>query len=366
MSDGLWLIGAAVLSFLICGAVRFLPIRDAPDGGRKQQTAPVPTAGGLGIAAAAIAMSVAWLLSAQETAPQFGAAVLDPERGALLACLFAAPFALGLIDDAAGLPALTKLAALVIWSSAAVGMLAPMPPMGVVFAGLLAAAAFAMFVFVNAANFMDGSNGLSLGSLAIMTAALYGPLNGVGGDCAPGCAEGAPTLFAAFLALLLPAACGGFLVWNMSGRLYAGDTGALGVGAAWCVLAGLAIDSLAPPSVMVWFILTLALPFFVDVGLTLALRLGRGQNLLRAHTDHAYQRLVAVGWPHWRVAGLWWGFSLACAAAAYGGLYLQLKVWPSVALFGPAFYVWLAVAACGAALWCIHRLRLSARLNGPG
>ncbi|MEL6569727.1 MAG: hypothetical protein AAFQ22_15025, partial [Pseudomonadota bacterium] len=136
--------------------------------------------------------------------------------------------------------------------------------------------------------------------------------------------------------------------------------------AAFGLLSIRALDSWAPPQIMVWFVLTLALPFLVDVGMTLGLRSFQGKNILRAHTEHAYQGLIASGWRHWQVAWLWWGFTLFCAASAYGGLYLQIQVAFSPNAIGPSFWVFVALALTGAVIWTGQRFVLLKRVSAPG
>jgi len=64
-------------------------------------------------------------------------------------------------------------------------------------------------------------------------------------------------------------------------------------------------------------------PFLFDAGLTLVRRALRREVLWRAHRSHLYQRLIATGWTHLRVAVLysvWTLFAgaLACAWPAPG------------------------------------------------
>ena len=86
--------GGAALSFAFCWLVRMLPLRDAPDGGRKQQAAPVPTAGGLGIV-----LSIAVLLGYYASRPD---ALPDDHISAVgytaIIALVLAPWVIGFID----------------------------------------------------------------------------------------------------------------------------------------------------------------------------------------------------------------------------------------------------------------------------
>ena len=74
-------------------------------------------------------------------------------------------------------------------------------------------------------------------------------------------------------------ACAGFLPWNLGGRLFQGDAGALFCG---FLFAGLAILSTAPragsPGLSLYFGPLILLPFLTDVLLTLAHGAGGGQE----------------------------------------------------------------------------------------
>lgn len=291
-------LAAALVSFIACHGVRRLGIVDAPDGERKFQAAPVPRLGGLGIA-------IGFTLAALATS--FFAPLWPEGSGLCAALLIAGAFTLiGLADDVTNLFARPKLTLLL---AACIGApllgLSPSAldtPFGPVSATwlLFTGTALWLLVFSNAANFMDGSNGLSMGSLAIMFA-------GLGASVASTGDSGFPPIL-----IVTTGAIFGFLIHNMSGKLYAGDVGALGVGGLFGVFALVA-------DLPVWTIATLALPFLADTLLTLILRVRRGESLLRAHRDHAYQALMKAGWGHWEVAILWWGLAAACAAAASVG-----------------------------------------------
>ncbi len=135
-------------------------------------------------------------------------------------------------------------------------------------------------VVVNAVNFMDGANGLAPGAQLVLFAGLaWATL-----------AAGRPVL--AITALIASSACLGFLPWNLKGRLFQGDAGAL-----FCsfLFAGLSILSATGPvelgaqRVSLYFGPLALLPFLTDVLLTLAVRARRGQSLFQAHSDHLYQ-----------------------------------------------------------------------------
>ncbi|MEM5516834.1 hypothetical protein WNY37_07720 [Henriciella sp. AS95] len=292
-------------SYLLCEATKHTGVVDAPDGRRKLQDRPIPRLGGLGVLLA-IAISVLAAGVLHSFAPQWIGSSFLP--GGVPEVLYAVgvSFLFGLVgaaDDLIELNPVTKLALLIVLCVAApmvgvaVGELES--PFGSITAPaiLIAGSAAWLLVFVNAANFMDGSNGLSLGCLAIMLA-------GLGLSLMLAERGGFPLGLVCMIA-----AIGAFLIHNLRGTLYAGDAGAFGVGAMFATLA--LISGLS-----VWTVATLALPFLVDVLLTLVSRARHGQPLFEAHLDHAYQGLIKRGWAHEEVAVLWWSLSVVCGVAA--------------------------------------------------
>lgn len=301
-------VSAAGFALGACILVRKLNVLDAPDGERKLQAAPVPRLGGLGILAGSFAAFglVEALYAISPGLPGSELFLLAPMTLWLVLAACAAFALIGLADDLVDLPATLKLALLI-----AVCLIAPLlglrideldTPFGPVDAApvLIAGSALWLLVFTNAANFMDGSNGLSMGAIAIMMA-------GLGASVA---LQEGTVLQAGFI---IPAgAVAGFLTLNMKGKLYAGDVGAFGVSS----LFGLFALVCGLPA---WTIATLALPFLVDALLTLLSRARRGESLFTAHRDHTYQALLKAGWSHWDVAVFWWGLTATCAVAAAVG-----------------------------------------------
>lgn len=151
-----------------------------------------------------------------------------------------------------------------------------------------------LIVVSNSLNFMDGANGLAAGAVAIASAAF-----GVAAFT-----SGAPDLGAA--AVIGAAAAGGFLPWNLSGRLFQGDAGAL---FSSVLLACLAVLGASAGRVPIWTAPLALLPMLTDVLLTLLARARRRLPLLDAHREHVYQLwLENTGKPHsalaWRIYAL--------------------------------------------------------------
>ena len=327
---------------LACALVKRLGVTDVPDGGRKTQAQPVPRLGGVAILLGTLigmALSFVILMLGYGTDPiaTFTSLIhegvkTNPGLGIAIAFV-AVSFAIGLWDDIATAGTKLKLAILTITAflAAAFGLSATafQTPFGGVSIPvlLIAGSAAWLIVMVNAVNFMDGSNGLAIGSLAIMLAALAA-ISATSG-----------TWTAAIWWVPLFGAIGAFLVHNLRGQLYAGDAGALGLGA---LFAGLGLAS----GLNVWTIATIALPFLLDVLLTLIWRAKHGRNWLDAHLDHAYQRLIASGWSHLETAVLYWGLTATCGGMAY-----------IAALAGGAapFAVFWGLGIALTVLWIRHR-----------
>lgn len=144
-----------------------------------------------------------------------------------------------------------------------------------------------LVLIVNLFNFMDGIDGLAASQtlLAAMVLSVIGLL------------AGWPLL--ALAAAALAGAVAGFLPFNWSpAHCFMGDAGSYLCGSA---LAGLWLmgerHGLSP--------VLEALPvgaFLLDAVVTLAWRTLSGKSPWRPHRSHVYQRLVARGWSHARVA----------------------------------------------------------------
>ncbi len=363
------LVSPALLTALLCWGVIRLGIKDAPDGGRKTQKTPVPTAGGLGLAG----LLFLAFLSTQILKIRNGGAWPSLEESINPVTLFIIPcFVIGLWDDVVGIGARWKLLGIALLALLVTALSdgfvnsIPLPGLGEIILpswfAILGAALF-IFVITNATNFMDGSDGLAMGSAAIMLFAMLICL-GLYQSSTHAPFEDVLESMSGLWVLAIP----GFLFWNLRGELYAGDTGALPVGALIGML-GLYITREGQP---VWVPVIIALPFLIDILLTMAWRVKHGRNMMQAHRDHAYQLLVRAGWPHWKVALLWWGFSAICGIAAMGLIYAQiahanvLRKMGSVDYGANSFWLFLILLTVGTALWVWQRVTLGRRLEREG
>ncbi len=337
------------VSLIVCGLMIALGPRDRPDGARKTQARAIASSGGVGIAAGVLAEilvfrtfgPVGWMQAGFRFG-QFESQYLI-FQGATLAALL-----IGLTDDLRPLRAVAKMVLLaslslitcaVGWQLLGFGHGGPPGPVLTVL--LIAGGGLFVFVMMNTTNFMDGSNGLAMGCALIMLMAL-GEVHLPAGPIIP--------------------AIAGFLVWNLSGRLFAGDAGALYVG---FFIAGLSLHGVSTGAFPVWIPPLIALPFLTDVFMTLIWRARRGENLMRAHTDHAYQLFRRAGWGHLQVAALWWAMTGICGALAICAA-RATPIGSPHRVFGIEFAVFAAALSLSIALWLWQRCVYGNRVSAPG
>jgi UDP-N-acetylmuramyl pentapeptide phosphotransferase/UDP-N-acetylglucosamine-1-phosphate transferase len=315
---------SAGVTFAMVRQARSFGLVDAP-GKHRSHAEVTPRAGGVGIAAALVAV-LASLVGAEEVV-----------AAKFLYALFAGVLVvagIGLADDRVALPAWPRLlahllaAGVIAWAGTASGdWLA------------VAIVALALAWSINLHNFMDGSNGLLAGHAALVLGSLT---------------------YAAGADLLLVALCGagaaaafGFLPFNFPrARIFLGDVGsgvlglAIGVG-IWLAHAR---DSLPLPAGLV-----LASAFVLDASLTLGLRIATRQRFIERHREHLYQYLLRSGSSHAVVAALYWAWT---AAAAWLALFVMRPL--------PMQQEWTiaaAVGAAGATIWVLARMFLRKRLR---
>ena len=323
MDAATWFAGSLAVSLACTGVVRALLVRLSVldhANERSSHVGSVPRGGGTVFAALALA-SWAWLASVPTGAS--GVPWLLVAGGACVA-------AIGIVDDARGVPARTRLAVHLAAGAAVAWASWPLPPVGLAGAqveapwilGPLAAVAVAWSV--NLTNFMDGIDGIAASHSAIVLGFLAAAL-GSGG-------EGA-------LAAAAAAAAGGalgFLAWNLSRhrRIFMGDGGSGFLGYA---IAALSVAAWSSGALGPWQCIAVSGSFVADATVTLVRRAVRRQPLAQAHRSHAYQHLSRRWQSHRAVTALFvavdlcWCVPLALAAGR----------WPSWAPL-------LALAAAGA------------------
>ncbi|WP_421857623.1 hypothetical protein [Oceanicaulis sp.] len=294
MSDSLiaMALSAAMVSFVVSVLVLKGGVLDFPNA-RSSHKTPTPRGGGLGVLAGVGAGALA------ASAFPLGASALG---GVLMVtALFGL---LGFLDDLFVLDERLKLVSFIVFCAAMVSAAGPVTRIGLTYelgfalpllVGWVGSALF-VFVVVNAANFMDGSDGILA---AVMIPAGFAL-------CVAGLAAGVMT--SVISGVLLAASLSGFVVLNWPpAKLFAGDVGALGAGALY---AGGALALVNHGfSGTLWLAPLFVLVFLADVLLTLLRRARHGRFSLSAHREHAYQRLIDAGWSHQAIALVYGGLT---------------------------------------------------------
>jgi len=140
----------------------------------------------------------------------------------------------------------------------------------------------------NLYNFMDGSNGMA-------------GLQGVfGGSVLFFLFDSAGQPGLALASACVAASCAGFLPWNLvNARVFMGDVGSISLG---FVFAALLVIGVGKQAFSLPVALLVMLVFIMDSTLTLIGRVLKREQWYNAHKQHLYQRLIAHGWTHGRVA----------------------------------------------------------------
>jgi UDP-GlcNAc:undecaprenyl-phosphate GlcNAc-1-phosphate transferase len=267
---------ASILTVILVPPIRRICTRwrlyDFP-GPLKIHSLPIPRLGGIAIALA-IAISTALFSLARPSA--------------ILAWPFFAALGLiwltGLTDDLRGLSPAVRIAAQIVAAFLLWRGGWRLPILG---PGALGIAALCLFIiiFVNAFNFLDGSDGLASG-VACVIALAYIALP-----------RGMETPFGAAIAWTLLGSCAGFLLSNFPpAKIYMGDSGStvLGFTVAFLGLDFYRVNAPAAPSLF-FPILVSALPL-LDAALVVLGRLQRRRSPLTGDRFHFYDQLVIRGW----------------------------------------------------------------------
>lgn len=285
-------LSAALISFIVSVLVLKGGVLDLPNA-RSSHKTPTPRGGGVGILAGVGAGALV------ASAFPLGASALG---GVLIVtALFGL---LGFLDDLFVLDERLKLVSFIVFCAAMVSAAGPVTRIGLTYElgfalptliGWIGSALF-VFVVVNAANFMDGSDGILAAVMIPAGIAL----------CVAGLAAGVMTSVVS--GVLLAASLVGFVVLNWPpAKLFAGDVGALGAGALY---AGGALALVNHGfSGTLWLAPLFVLVFLADVLLTLLRRARHGRFSLSAHREHAYQRLIDSGWSHQAIALVYGGLT---------------------------------------------------------
>jgi len=293
---------------VVLAVLRRLQVLDHPCE-RSSHAAPVPRGGGVAPALGAVA----------------AVALTPPLEGSHLGgvTLAAVMFGLvGLLEDLLGIRALRRLAIQFVVSALASVVLLQHLSGPALWQGIFAAGVvFWIVAFVNAYNFMDGIDGISVGQATGAGATWF--LVGTVTD-SPVLASGGAVIAGVAL---------GFAPYNLPvARMFLGDVGSYFIGAWLAAVAVLGLRAGVPPEA----VLAPLVLYVADTGTTLVRRVVRGERWHAPHRSHAYQRLGDAGWSHVQASA----FVAACIAAcsALGAVSLSgsalARVTADVALAG--------------------------------
>lgn len=221
---------------------------------------------------------------------------------------------IGLIEDLRGVPTIVRLGLQCAMGLIGALLLAPAQPRIAQGAFILVGAIW-LVSFVNAFNFMDGINGLSVAqaSAAGITWSVVGTISHVP--------------FLVLSSSIIVAAAIGFGPFNFpKAKVFLGDAGSYLFGAWLAVVAIVGINAeLTPESILAPLSLYLA-----DTSWTLIRRAVEGKNWFSAHREHVYQRLVTGGWSHAKTTIFIAGLLVICSIL--GTLSLQESSFSRVAI----------------------------------
>lgn len=260
--------------FLAYGALR-LKLYAYPSS-RGSHRNKVPNAGGIGIALCTIITLKLY---------QYGLGYpCDSKIHILLAGALMAGL-LGFIDDRMDLSPTLRFWLLLLISSLTLWMTIPAPWMMLVVLIILHGG------FINAYNFFDGLNGLAgLGLVMVLPfLALLYPENAL---------------------LILSPVPGiiGFLVFNLRGKLFMGDGGALFLGSLFPLSIIYQHEHCLFQTILIMG--HFLYPMLFDISLTVLTRIIKGQPVMKPHRDFYFLRLHDLGLGHLKVTGIYAGLHL--------------------------------------------------------
>lgn len=257
------------MPFVLKPILKSLAVIDVPNH-RSSHSAPVVRGAGL---APALALSAGLV----------GFAIIDsgPNRMIYLTFLITAILsaALGWFEDYKGVPVLARLGA-----QFGIGLLFSIL-IGVQTNGIhwwLPIAVFFIAGYINAANFMDGINGISVFH-ALAVGISFGVI---------GFVYNLPWI--TLVGVLLAVSFIGFLPLNALGKMFLGDVGSYLLGG---IVSALAVGAFSAGVPLLVAIAPLSI-YLADTGYTLLKRLLRGAKVFEAHREHVFQQITPAFLPH--------------------------------------------------------------------
>jgi len=317
-------------------------------GPRRIHAEPVPTMGGLAIAAAVL--GVAWAARALP-----GPAILLDPRPLLGLTVAAIPaLTIGAIDDLRGTRPWAKLLVQVLSALILVGFGYGIPlitnPFGESLpSGLLNAPLTVLWVVIviNAINLIDGLDGLASGAVLIASMSLWWVSRSHG------------DFYVMFLSALMIGATLGFLRYNFPpARVFMGDTGSHFLGLTLAATSLLENRKGTAAVTLLFPLVAMGLPI-ADSAIAFARRALHGTPVWRADSEHIHHKLLRLGLsPRNALFVLWY-------------LCLYLGVMAVVLAAMPRHYAWMMVGLLALGLIFAFEVlefidrKLSGRSQGP-
>ncbi|MGU3574716.1 glycoside hydrolase [Brucellaceae bacterium C25G] len=169
---------------------------------------------------------------------------------------------------------------------------------------------FAMLVWINVTNFMDGLDLMTVSGIGIpvLWIGLFACLGLTG-------------LSLGLVSVLIAGALSGFAFFNRHpAKVFLGDSGSLPLGMLSCFV----FLSFANQT-SVWLALILPLYYVLDASTTIFIRLRAGENIFEAHSRHAYQKARRAGLSVWQVV-----VTVALLNVFLGAFVWSWFIWPSL------------------------------------
>ena len=329
---GIVFIAACAISFLLLLSLMPLLRRYALAKPNTRSSHKLPTPQGGGIAVITAIITVVGAIGAF-----YPSLITEPVPLAAIFIAVIAVAAVGLADDIRPIDALPRL---LLQAAAVTIVLAALPDDLLLFAiipwWIERALMFAtMLWLVNAVNFMDGIDWMTVAEVVPVTGALA--LFGL---------SGALPLEATLVAFGLCGAMIGFAPLNRPvARLFLGDVGSLPIGLllGWLLLLLADRDHFAAAAL-------LPLYYVADATVTLLRRLVNGEPLLQAHRDHFYQRAVDGGFSVWQIVSRVFAVNLILAGFAAATIFNDSRTIQFTMLAA-------GTAVVAALLWTFNRAR---------
>ena len=303
---GLWPFLVALVATAVAVPLVAIPLSRvfhviAQPGGRHAHLNPTPLLGGLALW---LGFAVAWLAFMPRDAQTIGVIAVSGLAMALL-----------IIDDKQGMRPLVKLAVQIGLALIAVVLFGiqirffSLPGGHIIQLGLFMApvSVFWLVGLQNTVNFLDGSDGLAAGVVAIVAIILMlaaGQLN-------------QPVVVQ--LSGALAGCCAGFLLFNFyPARVFMGDSGAHFLGIALGMISILGVAKVAVAFALAAPVLALALPI-ADTGWAILRRRRDGKSMATGDRLHLHHRLLSFGLDPRQTCYVFYA-----ASALLGGLGLTL------------------------------------------